>query len=423
MSKRRIFTRMGFLLALLPASAAAAPVSISGPIAPPLAPEGTGLCAATAVSTTPASDFGNLSETTYNSGMNAFMEAHKPDRIEAVLRTVFDLSNNNENGFKQSLGDFTDAMSPECKSGGCDFLYTDPATSFGVRLRGFFNVTADLAGKPIHFGFYVDDAVSLTFWDKNAKVHPVLVRPPDAFASTHRITETVTFEEAGVYPLEILYAEGVEHAALEMSYSLGPFSDVSGSVSQTSSLKDAGFTLLPPTSFFHALTGPSFPDLNQCQQCDRQFTNQAGNNGCVPAYYCNEAALCAPCDTPIFCGPTCAPCGGDTPFCLGQGGQGACVGCRDDADCQAGFTCDPVSHACAASASSGAGGGGGQGGGGDAGGGGGAGGGGDTGSGGDEGGCSCRVSGGDAGGGLSALVAGAVLAGLRRRRRPGNLSG
>jgi outer membrane exchange protein TraA len=357
----------------------------------------------------PAADFGNLTAATYTSAMNAFFEQHKADRVEAVIRTVLDLSNNNENGLKQSRGDFTDAMTPECKSGGCDFAHTDPSTSFGVRLRGFLNVTADLAGQPVHFGFYVDDAVSLTFWNKNQEQFPVIVHPPTLFAATHRITETVTFDEPGVYPLEILYVEATEHAALEMSYYVGAFTDVSGTASQTSSLKEAGFTLFPPTSFFDALSGPSFPDPNQCQQCAREFINAAGNNGCAPAHYCNEAALCAPCDTAVFCGPTCSPCGGDTPFCVNNNGQSECSSCRDDFDCQAGFECDPLSHTCnacedcgGASSSSGAGGGGG------------------SMNGPDEAGGGCgacgAVSGDVPGGGVAILLAGAALAQFRRRR-------
>lgn len=417
MSNRRIFAAAAVLLALSPAAAGAEPVIIKkGPVRGPLDIEGTGLCAATAVSTAPASDFGNLSPATYSGAMTAFMDGHKADRVESVIRTVFDLSNNNENGLKQSRGDFIDAMLPECKIGGCDFAYTDPATAFGMRARGFFNVTADLAGKPIHFGFFVDDAVSLTFWNKNDEAYPVIVHPPSAFESTHRLTETVTFEEPGLYPLEILYVEGADHAALEMSYFVGDFTDVSGSVSQTSSLKDAGFTLFQPTAFFQTLSGePSFPSLNQCQQCDRQFVNQAGNNGCVPGYYCNESALCSPCNTAIFCGPMCAPCGGDTPFCVEVNGNKECASCRDDFDCEAGFTCDPVAHTCdacedcagasssSASASSGAGGGGGS----------------MAGDDGMDGGCDCGVSGGAPAGGLAVVVAGAALAHLRRRRRSG----
>src|SRR5687767_433543 len=116
MSTRRIFAVVGLLFALSPVSAGAAPVSIHGPLTAPLNGDGTGLCAATAISTMPGADFGNLTAATYTGAVNTFLEAHKADRVEAVIRTLLDLSNNNEDGLKQSRGDFTDAMAPECKS-------------------------------------------------------------------------------------------------------------------------------------------------------------------------------------------------------------------------------------------------------------------------------------------------------------------
>ena len=67
---------------------------------------------------------------------------------------------------------------------------------------------------------------------------------------------------------------------------------------------------------------PSFTDINQCQQCDRQFVNLPGNGGCVAGTYCNEAALCAPCNVDVFCGPACLPCGGAVPFCVSPDGSG-----------------------------------------------------------------------------------------------------
>src|SRR5687768_16819516 len=116
MSSRRVLAMAGVLLALFPAPAGAAPVTINGPVLEPLNDKGTGLCAATAISMQPASDFGFLTEATYDGGMNAFIEAHKADRVESVLRTLLDLSNNNEGGPKQSRGDFIDAIAPACKS-------------------------------------------------------------------------------------------------------------------------------------------------------------------------------------------------------------------------------------------------------------------------------------------------------------------
>ena len=67
---------------------------------------------------------------------------------------------------------------PDCPSGGCDFFGVDRAASFGSRLRGYLNITADMVGLPVHFGFYADDAVALSIYDKNNRAYPVINRPP-----------------------------------------------------------------------------------------------------------------------------------------------------------------------------------------------------------------------------------------------------
>lgn len=357
---RRVALASAAFFALLPAYAHAAPVTVSVPVTEPLDGDGTGLCSASAVSTSVQNDFGFLTVGNYNGNINTFMdtEPHKSDRIESVIRTLLDLSNNNDTGLRLSYGDFTSSMVPECELGGCEFvatdpatqaIYNDPTTAFASRLRGFFNVTDELAGLPIHFGFYADDAVSLTFFDKDAGAISVLVRPPQLGLPTWRTTNTVTFERPGLYPVEIQYVAIAEHAAVEMSYFMGSFVDyeLAANSPGSTSLKGAGFTLFPPTSFFQTLSGvPSFPDLDQCQQCDRQFVNRSGNNGCDPGNYCNEAALCAPCDTAVFCGPQCSPCGGDTPFCINTNGQRDCGQCRTNFDCKDGFSCDAATHTC-----------------------------------------------------------------------------
>jgi outer membrane exchange protein TraA len=347
---RRILVASAVFLALAPAATRAAnPVTIAEPVTPPLSVPGTGLCIASAVSPVPQNDFGFLNAATYNGGMNAFIEGHAADRVESVVRTVLDLSNNNDTGLQLSFGDFTDAMSPVCQTGGCGFFVNNAFTAFGSRLRGFLNVTPDLAGIPIHFGLYADDAVSLVFYDMDANVYPILTRPPQLGLPTWRLTNTVTFEQPGLYPLEILYAEIAEHAALEMSFLTATFTDfeLPANSPGSTNLRSASFTLFPQTAFFQTLSGsPSYQDLDRCKQCDRQFVNQPGNNGCDAGYYCNEAALCAPCDTAVFCGPTCSPCGGDTPYCVNINGTQDCGGCRTDADCESGFTCDLIKHEC-----------------------------------------------------------------------------
>ncbi|MFO0758718.1 MAG: outer membrane exchange protein TraA family protein [Byssovorax sp.] len=348
---RRFAQALTGLACLLPAVAHAAgmPVVIPGPIAPPVKTDGDGLCIASIVSQDPVNNFNLGNAAGYPGAVNAFFEANKKDRVETVLRTILDLSNNNMSGEKQSYGDFTNAMAPLCKIGGCDFFINDATTSFGSRLRGFLNVTADLANKPMHIGIYTDDAASLTFFGKSGSIYPIMVEPGAFGFPTWRLTETVTFQQEGLYPLEVLFVEIGDHAALEMAYFFGDFVDFQRSTKQPPfiSLKDAGFTLFPQTFFTQTVSGqPSYPDVNKCKQCDRQFVNLPGNNGCDPGYYCNEAALCAPCDSALLCGPTCSPCGGDTPFCINSNGKLECGQCRNDFDCKDGFSCDVVKHVC-----------------------------------------------------------------------------
>ncbi len=412
----RIITLASGILPLLLATgvASAAPAVIPEGVAGPLAGEGTGLCSASAISMNPTVDLNLLKPTEFTTSVNAYLETHKADRVESVIRTLLDLSNNNSAGLKQSYGDFVDAALPMCKTGGCDFFINDTTTAFVSRLRGYFNVTADLANKPIHFGFYADDAVTLTFYGANGSPYPVVTRPPEIGFPVWRVTEQVTFQKPGLYPLEVLYLEIAEHAALEMSYFIGPFTDFERSANQPPIVKlnDAGFTLFSPTSFFQTLNGnPSFPDLSVCQQCDRASVNQAGNSGCLAGNYCNDAALCAPCDTNLLCGPSCAPCGGNTPYCGDVAGVNQCVGCRNDADCSNGGTCDTATHVCNGSSSSSSSGAGGEGGNGN----GGAGGNGQTPN---EGGCSCRTTSSDASNGMLAMLGLlGIGSGLRRMQR------
>jgi outer membrane exchange protein TraA len=356
MLMRRIGLALAALVAALPAVlgssprvAEAAPVVIPTAVSDALAGKGQGLCVASAISTTPSIDFPQMAGV-FNTGVNAFLQANQASWVQYVQQTVFDLSNNNiSSPLKLSYGDFTNSMLPSCGIGGCPFYKNDTTTSFASRFRGFLNVTADFVNKPVHIGFYADDAVSLTFWDKTATAHPVITQAPVLGAPTWRTTQQVTFGETGLYPLEILYVEIVEDEALEMSFFIGDFTDFQLPANQmpVTNLNVAGFKLFPVTSFFQTLSGePSYPSLAECAQCDRQFVGQIGNNGCISGYYCNEAALCAPCDTAIFCGPSCSPCGGMTPFCINDNSKLECAECRNDNDCKAGFSCDPTTHVC-----------------------------------------------------------------------------
>ncbi|WP_428266113.1 outer membrane exchange protein TraA family protein [Haliangium sp.] len=328
--------------------ARAEPATLSRPVAPPLAQDGTGLCSATAQSQDVNNDFGQLNAATFSNGINTFIESKVPASLVVyVVRTLLDLSNNNAEGSARSFGDFEGAV-PDCPDSGCPFPILDTTTAFGSRLRGFLNVTADMVGPPIHIGLYADDAVSITFFEDGGGSREVLVQQPVLGTPTFRLTETVIFQQPGLYPVEILYVEIAEHAALEFSYIIGDPTDPrwTGDFQRPSDtdpvfLDEVGFLLFPADFFFQAISGaPSFPDPDQCQQCSRQFAGvPSGDHGCPQAYYCNEAALCAPCDTALFCGPSCSPCGAATPFCVNVNERYQCVECGNDDHCPTGFVC------------------------------------------------------------------------------------
>src|SRR5512140_2388118 len=188
------------------AVASPAPVTITGePPAPPvpISQPGQGLCSTSKISTDVGTDF-PTQVAVFNSGFNAFIDG-PGTRTTYVLRTIFDLSNNNTAGLAQSYGDFTNS-SPSCSVGGCDFFANDTTTSFATRFRGYLNVTPAMVGRPLHFGFYTDDAVSLVIFDKAQTAYPVVTRPPVLGSATWRTTNAVTFSYAGLYPVEILYA-------------------------------------------------------------------------------------------------------------------------------------------------------------------------------------------------------------------------
>jgi outer membrane exchange protein TraA len=337
----------------LAGTAQAAEVFVTGdPVAPSPGQVGSGLCQSARVSTSPAVDFPQ-STATFSGGVNSFLEtppdaANPNSRVTAVLRKPFDLSNNNTSGLRLSYGDFVNAV-VGCQSGGCDFLINDMVASYASRLRGYLNVTPSMVGVPLHFGFYADDAVYFVIYDRSSRPYTVINRPPVLGAPTWRTTNSVTFLRSGLYPVEVLYTEITEHAALEMSLFAGSFTDFERPANQAPvvNLRDAGFTLLTPVSFFQTESGrPSYEsNLDRCQQCNRQFANTAGNNECEPGYYCNGAALCAPCDSAIFCGPSCSPCGASTPLCLNVNSVYTCVQCSEDSQCPNG-RCDMATHEC-----------------------------------------------------------------------------
>ena len=340
---------LGLAAAAAPKPQTQAAVVVSGPpVAPAFGTPGQGLCAATKFA-----NAADLPQQTagFNAQMNALMDDASTPRVSATRRTVFDLSNNNPSLQQISYGDYRDAQLPTCGTGGCDFVPNDPAyndvsKTFISRLRGYLNITSNMVNRPLHFGFYADDAISFTVFDAAGGAYPVIIRPPLLGTPTWRTTNTVRFNQAGLYPVELLYAQVANDAALEFSFLDGIFTDIEDAANNTSSLKAAGFTLFTADYFFQTETGAnSFQDVDVCVQCNRQFAGANGNGGCGPSYYCNNAALCAPCTSTNYCGPSCAPCAGATPVCVNISGTYTCVQCNKNADC-GNQVCDLSTHTC-----------------------------------------------------------------------------
>ena len=347
----RVCCTLLFALGAFPSARAAKlpDVLVTGePVALSPAEAGTGLCMATSVSTDPAVDF-PTAEGSFPSGMNAFMEASAAGRVTSVLRSALDLSNGNTTGPQLSVGDYVAAV-PGCGSAGCSFTFNDTTTSFAVRLRGYLSVTPSMIARPLHFGAYADDAISVAIYDLAGNVYQVISRPPLLGTTAWRTTNTVTFVASGLYPVEILYAEIAEHAALELSLLDGAFTDFERAATATpvEELDAGGFSLMAPEWLFQTVTGqPSVAaDLDACAQCDR--ADVGGDGGCGAGRYCNTAAICAPCDNSDACGQLCVACPENTPVCLDAGAGFNCVACASDAHCPGGTFCEPSIHACVA---------------------------------------------------------------------------
>ncbi|MCE9670945.1 hypothetical protein LY474_24350 [Myxococcus stipitatus] len=329
-------------------------VIVAGPpIVPALDGSGQGLCVASSIWTRTLNEFPQT-RGTYLDVINGFIEepASRQNRVTTVLRTPFDISNNLNDGRTLSYGDFVGQVSaPGCSMGGCSFNVindNDAFTSFVSRFRGYLNVPSTLVGKVIHFAYYADDAISLVIYDRTQS-YVVVNRPPQLGAPTWRTTNSITFNQPGMYAVEILYSQVTEHAALEMSMLVGSFADFERGANQPPiiNLYNAGFQLLQPAQFFQTENGlPSFPEnLNQCAQCPRASADDNRYRECGPYYYCNSAALCARCDSARFCGEDCSPCGQSIPYCANVNGRTQCVQCTEDSQCPNG-RCDLTDNMC-----------------------------------------------------------------------------
>lgn len=355
---------------------------------------GTGLCAAFKATSTPYMWFdvrdGGYPSTArvWTVKANDFMDnAMIGRRIDETMDAPFpfDLTNDIDTPTLSSGGDFAQVASncpprqmkmspmPPMPINGCDFPGSkneNVRDGFGSRYRGFFNVKPEWAGVPMHFGYFANAAVAVFVWAKAKPPAPsdtplkeyLLVSHPWTGNPAARVTQTITFPEGGLYPIEILHAHLDSSAVLEFAifFDSGsgcpPWEDIDQGVSNMQAqLNRDGFLQIytTPDNFFQTVSGaPPYAQSTMCQQCPRRLASSVPPSGsmiCDPGYYCNEAAVCAPCIGNQFCGKSCMPCNAPKKYCIPKPQDPTdayCVECRTDADCMPGLTCDRVNHVC-----------------------------------------------------------------------------
>ncbi len=250
-------------------------------------------------------------------------------------RTSRLFTNINLRNSQQSAGaDFTGATYPDEL-----FPYSqDPQamppgndTSFALRLRGYFNVPAALAGRTLSFAIHCDDFCSL-------RLGSTLVMPAADERVSARVIKQVMFKDAGLYPIEVIYFQNGSAAYLEWARA------------------DAEVPECPPDSCQLPLTDPSYAGQFQPVRKGELYSAVAGENsacqeceepgpGCSPGTYCGNG-LCQPCNVPDHCGAGCLKCPADAPTCRG----GRCVQCTGECECTGGLLCDVLAGKCISAA-------------------------------------------------------------------------
>lgn len=237
------------------------------------------------------------------------------------------------NGDPVALGDFEGDLSfPFSRSAGSTPQNND--RNMAVRVRGYLNINTASASFPRTLGLYADDGVRLRIGNI-----PITVPDLDERRSARMIRQ-VDYAKSGLYPFELVYYQNGSEAVLELSGT--PLMNLDDMTPPTN-LKSLGFrvlgTELPNREMYSARSGK----VAMCMECSSDMS-------CMPGNYCAKdwgpvapEGLCAPCNLPDHCGPSCMRCPDDRRIC---GSGGSCVECSADSDCSDGKICDTATHSC-----------------------------------------------------------------------------
>ena len=204
-------------------------------------------------------------------------------------------------------------------------------TNFALRLRGYFNVPAALAGRPFSFAIHCDDFCSL-------RLGTTLVMPAADQRVSARVIKQVMFKDAGLYPIELIYFQNGSAAYLEWARTSAEVAECSQDSCQlplTDPSYAGQFQLLPKGELYSAVAGEN----PACQECEEP------GPGCATGTYCGNG-LCQPCNVSAHCGASCLKCPDDAPTCS----AGKCAQCTGECDCTGGLLCDVPSGKCISAA-------------------------------------------------------------------------
>lgn len=279
------------------------------------------------------------SVTHFTAGMSVLSKAdaeailNKPTTDTAIIGRVARLFDNINfrNGQKNTNGDFT---LPDYRDEVFPYSIDPMSTPMGtdsnitLRLRGYFNVPSTLAGKTINFGLNCDDFCSLRVGKTD------LMQVGNELVSARVITQ-LTFKDAGLYPIELVYYQNGSTAYLEWARTETAVPECPNNictVSLTDSTVYAGaFKSITRKELYSAVTGENAG----CQEC--------GGPGmdCSKGNYCGDG-LCQTCNLPNHCGPDCVACPANANICS----NAKCVQCTADEHCPNGQTCDVPNGKC-----------------------------------------------------------------------------